>query len=400
MRTRTSRRPIVGIAAGARRALRRLAPAWPTSKYFRWLQYGGLRLLVLLVLVWACAPTGESELVPRQTLFIGIDVSGSFQKDGAYDDAMAFAARYIHGRLNGLGELEEPRALFVGSIGGETPGEPQAFHPIHDFEGKSPEEIEADLREWFAPDDRFTDFNAFFRRAATLVKRQNLVLAPVTLVLLTDGIPDLGALPDGVDESERYAQIDLEPLEYLARNVTIRVLYPDPTVAVAWERQVPRDRVRMWTVDEVVMRGWREQLREPPAPPTLDRPPPGPARREPRLHGSPAYRPGPSISRTSGAGSRTTWTSGSEGRCCRHPPHPTLEHTGPQSAGPKGGGLRVADHCLLVVFPPALQAPILWFSPCRRRPVTGAETDEKSHLPGAGDPGPLPGRPRHGPAAR
>jgi hypothetical protein len=263
MPTQTSRRRIVDIAAHVRRALRRLAPSWPTSKYFRWLQYGGLRLLVLLLLVAACAPTGESELVPRQTLFIGVDVSGSFQKDGAYDDAIAFAARYIHGHLNGLGELEEPRALFVGSIGGETPGEPQAFHPIHDFEGKSPKEIEANLREWFAPDDRFTDFNAFFRRAATLVKRQNLVLAPVTLVLLTDGIPDLGALPEGVEESERYAQIDLDPLEYLARNVTIRVLYPDPTVAVAWERQVPRDRVRMWTVDEVVMRGWRDQLREP-----------------------------------------------------------------------------------------------------------------------------------------
>lgn len=266
MRTQTGGRPIVDIAAGARRALRRLAPAWPTSKYFRWLQYGGLRLLVLVLLVAACAPTGETELVPRQTLFIGIDVSGSFQKDGAYDDAMAFAARYIHGRLNGMGELVEPRALFVGSIGGETPGEPQAFHPIHDFQGKSPKEIEVDLREWFAPDDRYTDFNAFFRRAATLVKRQNLVLAPVTLVLLTDGIPDLGALPEGVDESERYARIDLEPLEYLARNVTIRVLYPDPTVAVAWERQVPRDRVRMWTVDDVVMKGWRDQLREPDVP--------------------------------------------------------------------------------------------------------------------------------------
>lgn len=266
MRGHTFDRRVREVAASALRKVRRITPAWPGSIHFRWLMFGGLRMLVLVLLVASCAPTSEAELVPRQTLFIGIDVSGSFQNGGRYDDAIAFAARYIHGHLNGLGKLEEPRAMFVGSIGGETPGEPQAFHPIHDFEGKSAQEIEVDLRRWFAPDDRFTDFNAFFQRAATLVKRQNLVLAPVTLVLFTDGVPDLGALPEGVEESERYAQIDLEPLEYLARNVTIRVLYPDPTVAVAWERQVPRDRVRMWTVDEVVMKGWRDQLREPEAP--------------------------------------------------------------------------------------------------------------------------------------
>lgn len=232
----------------------------------RWARVGVLRLLVVGLL--ACAPAGNAELAPRSTLFIGIDVSGSFQSDGRYHDAMAFAAHYIYGHLAGKAELEEPRALFVGSIGGETPGQPQAFHPIHDFEGKTPTEIEADLRDWFAPDDRLTDFNAFFRRAASLVQRQNLVLAPITLVLLTDGVPDVGRQDGQAEGAGRYAQIDLEPLEYLARNVTVRVLYPDPTVAVHWERDVPRERVRMWTVDHVVMRGWREQLREPEPPAT------------------------------------------------------------------------------------------------------------------------------------
>ncbi|NIR46748.1 MAG: hypothetical protein GWN51_18925, partial [Gemmatimonadetes bacterium] len=69
----------------------------------------------------------EQPVQARGTLFIGIDVSGSFQANGLYDDAIEFAARYIHGHLTGAGELDEPRALFVGSIGGERPGQPQAF---------------------------------------------------------------------------------------------------------------------------------------------------------------------------------------------------------------------------------------------------------------------------------
>lgn len=220
-------------------------------------------LTVLTVL--GCAPAPDPDPAPRSTLLVGIDISGSFQSEGRYDDALAFASRYIHGHLHGRGGLERPRALFVGAIGGEVPGEPHAFHPIHDFEGKDPVEIEADLRAWFPPADHFTDFNAFFLRASTLVKRHNLALAPITVVLLSDGIPDLG--PGATTDSSRYAQVDLDPLEYLARNVTVRLLYPDPAVAVRWEREVPRDRVRMWTVDAVVMRGWRNQLAFEAAPP-------------------------------------------------------------------------------------------------------------------------------------
>lgn len=238
-----------------------------------------LRLGLLTVL--ACAPAPQGEQVPRSTLFIGVDISGSFEQDGRYDDAMTFAAHYIHAHLNGHGGLERPRALFVGAIGGEQPGQPQAFHPIHDFQGKDVEEIEGDLREWFQPDDLLTDFNAFFGRAATLVQRQNLALAPITLVLLTDGLPDVGPRDPDAAPVERYRAIDLDPLEYLARNVTVRVLYPDPTVAVLWEQGVPRSRVRMWTVDAVVMEGWRAQLafHDPTAPdaPAATGPDPDPA---------------------------------------------------------------------------------------------------------------------------
>lgn len=226
-----------------------------------------LALLAPLALATpACTPVPEVENAPRSSLFVGVDVSGSFQKSGRYDDAMEFAAHYLHAHLRGSGGLERPRALFVGAIGGDAPGQTQSFHPIHDFEGKSVSSIEADLRAWFPPNDRLTDFNAFFRRAATLVKRQNLALAPITLVLLTDGVPDLGPAGGPDDPAARYRAIDLDALEYLARNVTVRVLYPDPDVAVHWERDIHRDRVRLWTVDAVVMNGWRAQLAMQPLP--------------------------------------------------------------------------------------------------------------------------------------
>ncbi len=228
---------------------------------FRWKPWLRMRFLLgglaLVLIVASC--TGTSAPVgPRSSMFIGIDVSGSFQKSGRYDDAIAFAAYYIHAHLAGLGSLDQPKNLFVGSIGGEHPGQPQAFHPIQDFQGKSTARIAEDLREWFPADEPLTDFNAFFARTATEVKRRNLVLTPITVVMLSDGVPDLGRKDN--DPKAAYRNIDLKPLEYLARHVTVRLLYANPEVAANWEHDVPRDRVRMWTVDNVVMAGWREQL--------------------------------------------------------------------------------------------------------------------------------------------
>ena len=127
----------------------------------------------------------------------------------------------------------------------------------HAFRDKSPEEIAAVLHEQFPSQDGFTDFNAFFDRVSTLVKRQGLILAPLNIVVLSDGIPDVAARPG--DES-RYSAIDLGPLEYLSRSVTVRLLYATPTVSVSWERDISRRRVRMWTVDHEVMVGWKEQM--------------------------------------------------------------------------------------------------------------------------------------------
>lgn len=210
-----------------------------------------------VVAVAGCAPP-ESAAPPKNTLVLGVDVSGSFRRTH-YEDAVRFAAHYLYGHLNGLGELRVPTAVFVGSVGGSQPGEVKAFHPIHDLRGKSVDQIETDLRAWFPPEDHLTDFNAFFDRVATLVKRQNLVLAPLEIVVLSDGVPD--ATPaNTTDTLGPYGRLNLDPLEYLSRSVTVRLLYPDPTVAVAWERGVDRRRVRLWTVAGAVMTGWREQV--------------------------------------------------------------------------------------------------------------------------------------------
>lgn len=217
---------------------------------------------VAAALALACAPS-QDQAPARNTLVVGIDVSGSFRRS-YYDDAIEFAAHYIYGHLNGLGDLRIPTAMFVGSVGGEREGEVKAFHPMHDFQGKGVDQIAADLRTWFPPNDALTDFNAFFDRVATLVKRQNLVLAPLNVVVLSDGMPD--AAPFAADSLEPYRAIDVSPLEYLSRSVTVRLLYPTPTVAVGWERGIERGRVRLWTLDGQVMAGWRGQL-QPGTPP-------------------------------------------------------------------------------------------------------------------------------------
>jgi hypothetical protein len=205
----------------------------------------------------ACVPTEEGR-TPRFTMVIGIDVSGSFQNSGRYDDAVKFAAHYIEAHLNGFGGLQVPSDVFVGSVGGSRRGEAKTFHPIHDFRGKDNRQIEADLREWFPSEDQLTDFNTFFAEAADLMKARGLTLAPLNMVLFTDGVPDVSR---DSEFDNPYESIDVSPLEYLSRSVTVRVLYPTPTVAASWRRVVSRRRVRLWTQDAEVMVGWNEQVR-------------------------------------------------------------------------------------------------------------------------------------------
>jgi len=223
--------------------------------------YGlGSKVSVVAVAGFAlsCAPGANSTRPARSTLVVGIDVSGSFREN--YESSVDFASNYIYARLRGLGGLKTPTHLFVGSIGGELPDETKSFQPIHTFEGLTVEQISEYLHEHYPTHDGNTDFNPFFTRVAALVKRQNLVLAPIDIVLFTDGLPDTPA--EKGDTLAKYKKINLDDLEYLSKSVTVRVLWPRPTVAVNWERRVPRQRVRMWTVDDEVMNTWRNHYRD------------------------------------------------------------------------------------------------------------------------------------------
>src|SRR5258707_7252852 len=214
--------------------------------------------LILGLSAMACAPSKKAE-APRSTLVIGLDISGSFRRNPSFSGAIEFASLYIYGHLNGVGGLQPNTAIFVGELGGERTGQAKVFHPIQDLSGKSPAQIAADLRSWFPQEDPITDFNAFFQRAALHVKRNNLVLAPLNVVLFSDGEPDYpGAGRLSMDD--KYKRVDLSPLEYLSRNVTVRLLYADPPIAQLWENKVPRKRVRLWTQDSEVMKGWRRHM--------------------------------------------------------------------------------------------------------------------------------------------
>ena len=219
-----------------------------------------LALTIGLGLIQAGCNLGSADAAPRMTLFIGVDTSGSFHKSGVYEDALSFLAYYIFGHLNELGGLEQPRALFVAAVGGTSADEPKAFHPIHDFRGKSQEEIESALREWYSQSDTITDYNAFFVQVERIVKDRNLVLAPIEVMIVTDGVPDLTVHGGGSGSTEAYRTIDLSGLEYLSRRTTLRLAYTSPEAGESWRRHVPRQRIRLWTVEAEVMKGWREQI--------------------------------------------------------------------------------------------------------------------------------------------
>jgi len=198
-------------------------------------------------------PTPTNRL--RESLFVGVDTSGSFVQTGDYGNAMTFLSYYLYGHLNGLGGLSQPRELFVAAIGGKEASEPKAFHPILDFA-----QIEADLKRWYAPTDTLTDFNVFFNQVARIAKDRNLVMSPITVLLVTDGVPDVPVPGVKPGSSAMYRKIDLSSLEYLSRNLTVRVIYPNPKVGELWRTEVPRQRVRLWTTEGEVMKGWRAQL--------------------------------------------------------------------------------------------------------------------------------------------
>lgn len=227
-------------------------------------------LVLLLATLFSCnfqkldltGKKGE-KITQKSTIFIGIDVSGSYSQTEEFKDGVRFLAYYIYGHLNGKGGLSKPTDLYVGGIGGDKINDPQSFFPIHDFQNMTPMEIENKLVQEFGHQkDRLTDFNAFFQRVREIVKQKNLVLAPIDLVLLTDGMPEV--VKNKTNKKiirEVYEKVDLSPLEYLTRNISLRLLYLDPSVGYNWRAFVPNKRIRIWTVEPPVMNGWSDQLR-------------------------------------------------------------------------------------------------------------------------------------------
>lgn len=196
----------------------------------------------------------------RMTYFIGIDVSGSFRAKPEFKDACKFLAHYIYAHIHNLGGLKKPKALFVSSIGGDYKDDPQVFRTIFDFQNQSIAGIEKSLLAWYGEKDRLTDFNTFFKSVATQVKKRNLILSPVTVIIVSDGIPEGVKIRKGKKGKASYSKIKLDPMEYLARNVTVRLLYAAPKVGKNWEDFVTRRRVRLWIAPKEVMKGWKKQL--------------------------------------------------------------------------------------------------------------------------------------------
>ncbi len=214
--------------------------------------------LALTLLPTTCPASGWFDMTPqpRLVVFVGIDMSGSFLRGKDFDPALGFLSKYLYAHLNGLAGLDKPSALFVGSIGGDHPGQPKVFYPIETFQNKSPEEIEAKLHELFPKthEDAYTDFNAFFGKVTEMVKDRKMILKPLSIVMVSDGMLDV---PDKKGRFN-YRAIDLKPLEKLSRNVTVRLLYTNPSVGKKWEDQIPRRRVKVWTQEAPVMETWQD----------------------------------------------------------------------------------------------------------------------------------------------
>jgi hypothetical protein len=212
---------------------------------------------LFLVSTGDASESGKPKEAPRLVLFVGVDISGSFLKGQYFDNAMDFLAMYLHSHLNGNGGLDVPHSLFVGSIGGEKPEEPKTLFPIQTFQNQSVEEIRAKLTEIFPKNksNPFTDFNAFFEQIGQTVKNRKLLLKPVSIVMISDGKPDV----KGKKGREAMRTIKLSPLEALSRNITLRMLYTDAVTGASWQNDVPRKRVKIWTQDAKVMSEWKSE---------------------------------------------------------------------------------------------------------------------------------------------
>lgn len=212
--------------------------------------------IALSLLISIAIQAEEPKSVPRNVVFVGVDISGSFMQGKYFDDSLAFLAKYLFLHLNGTGGLEVPHSLFVGSLGGAKANEPKTFYPIDTFRNASEENILSELKKIFPKkkENPFTDYNAFFKQVTTYVRNRKLILKPLTIIMISDGAPDLPT----VKGEKAYKAIDLSELELLSRSVTIRLLYTNAVIGDSWQNKVPRRRIKVWTQDAVVMEKWKD----------------------------------------------------------------------------------------------------------------------------------------------
>lgn len=221
---------------------------------------GLLTVAITLGLLSGCAEDASGPRTPTSTIFIGVDAGSSFRSSGHYDHALAFLSHYIYGHINALGGLDKPQALFIAGLESTGQQEPEQFRSLREFDGKSVSQIEATLKEWFPPSNSATDFNPFFREIARVTNARNLASSAITVLIITDGIPNVRSGPLTAGAHERYAMIDLTPLERISGHVTLRLAYISPTVGTHWRAHVPRSHVRLWTVDTEAMKRWETHL--------------------------------------------------------------------------------------------------------------------------------------------
>ena len=210
-----------------------------------------LFLLTICIIASSCFAAQPGRLV----MVVGIDISGSFLRGKYFKDSLDFLAHYLYAHLKGYGGLAVPHSLFVGSIGGAQPDEAKTFYPMQIFQYKDLNGIKKEIHRIFASkkQNANTDYNAFFKQVADLVKNRRLVLRPISIIMLSDGIPDTKISKD----TNVYRTINFSPLENLARSVTIRLLYTNAVVGNNWRNTIPRQRVKVWTQDAEVMLNWK-----------------------------------------------------------------------------------------------------------------------------------------------
>jgi len=191
--------------------------------------------LVLALGVIACSPS-EKATTPRSTLVIGLDISGSFRRNPSFNGAIEFAALYIYGHLNGVGGLQPNTAIFVGELGGERPGQAKVFHPIQISRAKRPRRLRRTCARGSPrrPDHRLQRVLPARRLAREAQQPGPIAAQRRALLGRRADFPGAGR----ISLDDRYKRVDMSALEFLSRNVTVRLLYADPPIAQLWERRV------------------------------------------------------------------------------------------------------------------------------------------------------------------